>query len=327
MKVLVTGASGFLGSHIAEQLANGGHAVRVLVRETSDRTFLGGFPHEVAIGDVADAGSFPAAVEGIDGVVHAAGLVKARSEADFAAVNGTGTANLLKAIQEAAPDLKRFVYVSSLTAHGPGKDGRPRPLNLPSNPVSAYGRTKLLGEIAVQHSSLASRSVILRMPVIYGPRDPALVPIFQSARFRLAPLLAGGHNRISIVYVDDAVSAVNRMLTSKADVAGNVYTPEDGKVHTWRDLLAAIEQFIGGRALHVYVPRLGYDAAALATEAFGKVLRRPVIFTRDKVREMSQDTWVCSADSLKRDLGWEAKVDITDGTRRTGQWYRDHRWI
>jgi len=327
VKVLVTGASGFLGSHIAEQLASDGHTVRVLVRETSDRTFLEGFPYEVAIGDITDARSLRTVVEGIDGVVHAAGLVKARSENRFAAVNGTGTANLIAAVQEAAPDLKRFVYVSSLTAHGPGRDGRPRPLNLPSNPVSAYGRTKLLGEIAVQHSPLAACSVILRMPVIYGPRDPALVPFFQSARFRFAPLLNGGHNRISVVYVDDAVSAVIGTLISDADVVGNVYTPEDGKVHTWRDLLAAIENFIGGKALCVHVPRLGYDAAALASEAFGKVFRRPVIFTRDKVREMSQDTWVCSADSLKRDLGWEAKVDITDGTRRTGQWYRDHEWI
>jgi nucleoside-diphosphate-sugar epimerase len=327
MKVLVTGASGFLGSHIAEQLANGGHDVRVLVRETSDRTFLQSFPHEVAIGDVADADSLPAAVDGIDGIAHAAGLVKARSEDHFAAVNGIGTANLVAAVQEAAPDLKRFVYVSSLTAHGPGKDGRPRPLNLPSNPVSAYGRTKLLGEMAVQHSSLASRSVTLRMPVIYGPRDPAMVPFFQSARIRFAPLLSGGHNRISVVYVDDAVSAVIGTLTSEADVAGKIYTPEDGTVHTWRDILAAIERFIGRKALRVHVPRLGYVAAALATEVFGKVFRRPVIFTRDKVREMSQETWVCSADSLRRDLGWEAQVNITDGVRRTGQWYRDHKWI
>ncbi|MFQ5472707.1 MAG: NAD-dependent epimerase/dehydratase family protein [Dehalococcoidia bacterium] len=327
MKVLVTGASGFFGSHIAEQLANAGHDVRVLVRETSDHTFLQDFPHEIAIGDIADAGSLPAAVEGVDGVVHAAGLVKARSEAHFAAVNGAGTANLLAAITQSAPDLKRFVYVSSLTAHGPGTHGLPRPIDAPSAPVSAYGRTKLLGEIAARQSPLANRSVILRMPVIYGPRDPALVPFFQSARFRIAPLLTGGHNRISVVYVDDAVSAVIGTLTSEADVVGKIYTPEDGEVHTWRDLLKAIEDFTGSRALRIYVPRIGFDSAAFVTELFGKIVRRPVIFTRDKVREMAQSAWVCSSQTLKQDLGWEAQVDITEGARRTGQWYRDHKWI
>lgn len=327
MKVLVTGASGFFGSHIAEQLANAGHDVRVLLRESSDRTFLQDFPHEVTIGDVADAESLAGAVEGVDGVVHAAGLVKARSEADFAAVNGVGTANLLAAIAQSAPDLKRFVYVSSLTAHGPGTDGLPRPIDAPSAPVSAYGRTKLLGEIAIQQSSLVSRSVILRMPVIYGPRDPAMVPFFQSARFRLAPLLTGGHNRISVVYVDDAVSAVIGTLTSEADIVGNVYTPEDGKAHTWRDILGAIEEFVGSRALRIYVPRIGFDSAAFATEVFGKISRRPVIFTRDKVREMAQSSWVCSSQTLKQDVGWEVRVDLTEGARRTGQWYRDHKWI
>ena len=327
MKILVTGASGFFGSHIAEQLAAAGHNVRVLVRESSDRAALQEFPHELAIGDIADADSLPAAVEGVDRVVHAAGLVKARSEQEFAVVNGTGTANLLAAITESAPDLKRFVYVSSLTAHGPGLDGIPRPIDAPSAPVSAYGRTKLLGEIATQQSSLAKRSVILRMPVIYGPRDPAMVPFFQAARFRLAPLLTGGHNRISIVYVDDAVRAVIGVLTAEADVIGKIYTPEDGTAHTWRDILAAIEKFAGSRALRIYVPRIGFDSAAFATELFGKIARRPVIFTRDKVREMAQSSWLCSALMLKHDLGWEAQVDITEGARRTGQWYRDHKWI
>lgn len=297
------------------------------MRESSDRIFLHEFPHELAIGDIADADSLPAAVEGVHAVVHAAGLVKARSEADFAAVNGAGTANLLAAIAHSAPDLKRFVYVSSLTAHGPCSDGLPRPIDAPSAPVSAYGRTKLLGEIATQQSSLANRSVILRMPVIYGPRDPAMVPFFQSARFRLAPLLTGGHNRISVVYVDDAVSAVIGTLTAEADVIGKIYTPEDGKPHTWRDILGAIEEFVGSRALRIYVPRIGFDSAAFATEVFGKIFRRPVIFTRDKVREMAQSAWVCSSQTLRHDLGWEAQVDITEGARRTGQWYRDHKWI
>ena len=204
MKVLVTGASGFFGSHVAEELARQGVDVRVLLRRTSSRAFLAGFPHEVAIGDVADAGSLPGAVAGVEAVVHAAGLIKARSAAEFDAINARGTANLLAAIGQAAPDLRRFVYVSSLAAHGPSEDGAPRRAEAEPRPLTAYGRSKLAGEEAVRASPISDRAVIVRPSVIYGPRDPALLSFFQAVRWRVAPLLMGGHNRISIVYATPA---------------------------------------------------------------------------------------------------------------------------
>jgi len=327
VKVLVTGASGFLGSHLAQHLAGQRHTVRVLLRRTSNREFLRDFEHEVALGDVTDAASLPPAVEGVEAVVHAAGLVKARTEAEFAAVNAGGTENLLRVIEAANPDLRRFVHISSLAAHGPSPDGSPRPVAAPASPVSAYGRTKLAGEELIRSSGIASRSVIIRPPVIYGPRDPALVPFFQLARFRVAPLLMGGQNRISIVYVADIVHAVHLAVTSEADVGGKIYCPEDGAVHTWRDLLSAVEGSVGRRAVRLSCPRITFEGAALASEAFGFLARRAVSLTRDKVREMAQSAWVCSSQDLRRDLGWEPLVDIRAGASKTGAWYREHHWI
>lgn len=327
MKVLVTGASGFLGSHVAELLAHEGHEVRVLVRRTSSRAFLQGFPHEEALGDVTDASSLPAAVDGVDAVVHAAGLVKARSEAEFAAVNARGTANLLSAIERAAPDLKRFVYVSSLAAHGPSPDGAPQPVDGPPRPITAYGRTKLAGEELTRASAVAGRAVIFRPPVIYGPRDPALVPFFQLARFHFAPLLMGGRNRISIIYVEDIARAIILAAAANAPVANKTYCPEDGAGHSWRDLLSAIEEAAGRKTLRINAPRWAFDAAAVASETFGFVTRRAVSLTREKVDEMSRRYWVCSGESLRRDLGWAPRVGVREGARRTGDWYRLHRWI
>ena len=179
----------------------------------------------------------------------------------------------------------------------------------------------------MRESSLAARSVVFRMPVIYGPRDPALLPFFQAARMRIAPLLDGGHNRTSIVYATDAASAVVQAVTAEADVGGKTYAPEDGCVYTWRDLLAAIKAAVGHGVLMVPTPRLAYEIGALATEAFSAVTRRPVVFTREKVREMAQPAWVVSSETLRQDLAWSPRIQIAEGARLTYDWYRRHHWL
>jgi nucleoside-diphosphate-sugar epimerase len=327
VKVLVTGASGFLGSHIAEQLATAGHEVRALLRLTSSRRFLTHFPHTVTLGDITDPKSLPAAVEDVDAIVHAAALVKARNEAEFKAVNEKGTANLVEAVESTARRLQRFVYISSLAAHGPSDDGKPRPVHAPPRPVSAYGRTKLAGELLVQRSSFADRSVIFRMPVIYGPRDQALLPFFKLAKFRLAPLLMSGRNRISIVYVEDAASAVVQSLEAEAPVGGRIYSPDDGEVYSWRDLLFAVESAVAHRALRLNLPLWTFQAAALTSEAFGFLTRRAISLTRDKVQEMAQPHWVCSSEPLRSDLGWVPRVKMREGAVLTAEWYRANRWL
>jgi len=327
MKVLVTGASGFLGSHIAEKLFADGHEVRLLLRATSSRMWLRQVKYEEAHGDVTDPDSLTAAVQGVDSIVHTAALVKARTEAGFAAVNASGTGNLLRAVEAHGTGVKRFVYVSSLAAHGPSPDGKPRPVDAPPNPLTAYGRTKLAGEDLTRLSSIAPRSVIFRAPVIYGPRDPALVPFFRFAKFRFAPLLMGGRNRVSAVYGPDAAAAIAAAATVEADVDGKTYTLDDGAVYTWRDMLGAVENAVGRRALSLSCPRWTFEAAATASEIFGAVTGRAVVLTHEKVLEMAQKHWVCNSEALSRDLGWSPSVTISAGARLTAAWYNGHGWI
>ncbi len=327
MRILVTGATGFLGSHVAEQLARQGHAVRVLVRRTSDRTFLQGFEAEEVLGEVTQPDTLPAVVDGVEAIVHAAGLTKARSAAEFEAVNAGGTANLLAALDPAQP-LRRFVLISSLAAHGPSEDGRPRPVDAPPAPVTAYGRSKLRAEELVRSwAGDGHAATIIRPPVIYGPRDRQLLPFFQLARWRLAPLLGGGTNTVSWVYAEDAARAAALAATAADDAPSATYTIDDGAVYTWRDLQAAVEEAVGRKALRIPSPPWAYAAAAFVSELYGRLRRQAVSFTRDKVIEMRQPYWVCSHDEISRDLGWEPHVGIGEGTALTAAWYRQHGWL
>jgi nucleoside-diphosphate-sugar epimerase len=223
--------------------------------------------------------------------------------------------------------VKRIVYVSSIAAHGASKSGRPRPVDAPPRPVTAYGRSKLAGELLARRSSLGKRTVIFRPPAIYGPRDPALLPFFQLARYRVIPMLAGGKNRVSMVYATDIARAIYLAATAEANIGGEIYCPEDGAVHTWLGMLAAIEKASGKKMIRLPTPRIFYDGAAIIAEAASAVSRRPVIFTRDKVREMAQHAWVCSSAGLQKDLGWKAEVGITEGARLTYDWYKEAGWL
>src|SRR6478609_1035900 len=189
MTVLVTGASGFLGSHIAEQLSAAGRSVRALVRPSSDQRFLSGLRHvELSYGSVDDPGSCTAALAGVTEVIHAAGLVKARSATEFLRVNTEGTEHLISAAAKSG-SVRRFVFVSSQAAGGPSdRRGTAVAVGTESEPVTAYGRSKLAAEHLVRAEKAHVPSVIIRPPAIYGPRDKEILVFFKAVKSGVLPL-------------------------------------------------------------------------------------------------------------------------------------------
>lgn len=328
MKVLVTGASGFLGSHVAEQLSSAGRKVVALVRRSSNVSFLKTLPNvELAYGAIEDFEAVREATRGVDAIVHAAGLVKAKGEAEFFKCNVEGTENLLRSALEVAPTLKRFVFVSSLAAIGPSLDGKPIACTAKPSPLTHYGRSKLAAEERVLARKDELPVVVLRPPMIYGPRDAESFAFFQSVSRRFLPFLGDGKNTLSVIYAADAAAACVRAIDSDVP-SGSTYFIDDGKVYVWREMLEDVERALGRRAIvRTGVPFPLLRAAALASEQVARFTGKAAMLTRDKVNELSAPHWVCDATDARRDLGWEPQVDWAEGTRRAVEWYRQQRWL
>jgi nucleoside-diphosphate-sugar epimerase len=327
MVVLVTGASGFVGSHVAEQLATAGHHVRALVRATSDVEFLQTLPGlEFATGSIDDPAALREAVAGVDAIVHAAGLVRARSAAEFDACNAGGTASVLAAVRACAPRLERFVLVSSLSAAGPSPDGSPLPDDVAPRPLSDYGRSKLAAERAARAHAPHVPVTIVRPPLVYGPRDRRTLPLFVAASRRLLPIVGDPGGKLSVLYGPDCARACVAALT--ADVpSGSAYFVTDGRAYTRRELLAGLEGAVGRRALAAFpLPEPLAFAAAAAGEAYGKLAGRPAPLTRQTLAELRAQ-WVGDGSGAERALSFRAEVDWPEGARRTATWYRDQGWL
>lgn len=325
MNVLVTGASGFLGGHVAELLSKRGDRVRALVRRTSNRAHLEGLANvELFEGSVEQVERVREATDGVDAVVHVAGLIKARSTDEFFAINVGGTSNLVEAARR--HPLKRFVFISSLEACGPSVDGKPVPADQ-ETPVTAYGRSKLAAEKVVLAAKDEMPVVILRPGAIYGPRDGEILEAFKSIKRGLLPLVAGGEAKGMWIYATDCAEACLRAVDAPVP-SGRAYFVDDGcGPLEQRQMLADAERAMGKRALvRAPLPVPFLMTVARGVEAFGRVANRPVMLTREKATMLLMH-WVCSSAETRRELGWEPKVPWKEGVGRTVQWYRDNGWL
>ena len=221
-KALVTGSNGFVGSHLVEDLLSRGYEVSCLVRKTSNLRWIEGLKVSFVYGELKDKESLKKAVKSQDFVFHLGGLTKAQNSNDYYKANHLGTKNLVEATLESNPGIKRFVYVSSQAAVGPGKDITPLNEDSPCNPVTDYGKSKLLGEKAVLSYKDKLPITIIRPSGIYGPRDTEIFIFFKLIKNHIKPLFGFRENYLSLVYVKDLVFGICLTAESKKAI-GQTY--------------------------------------------------------------------------------------------------------
>jgi nucleoside-diphosphate-sugar epimerase len=325
--ILVTGGTGFIGSHLVERLVAQGRPVRCLVRRA---TTAGDLPRkiELAYGDLVSGVGLADALRGVDTVIHVAGVTKAQAVADYDRGNALATANLLRAAHDAG-NLDRFVHVSSLAAAGPSPADRPLTETDEPRPVSHYGRSKLAGEQAVRQSPLAGITRIVRPPVVYGPRDRDVYQLLRTVARGWMAQIGAAPRRFSHIYVGDLVDG----LIGAADPA-NV-SPEGGRVYYLADATPVCWDEFGkvaarlmGRAVRTFaIPENAAYALGWCAEWWSRLSGKPGILSRDKVLEACSAGWVCNPSRARRELGFRAATSLEDGLRRTLGWYKEAGWL
>jgi nucleoside-diphosphate-sugar epimerase len=360
-KVLVTGASGFIGSHLATALVARGDEVTCLVRRSSQVEPLRALKVHLAYGDVTDPDSLRGAIAGKQVVYHVAGCTKALRRAQLYQVNAQGAYNVARTCAEqATPPVQ--VLVSSLAAAGPALRGRPRTEADRPIQVSQYGRSKRAGERAAEAFADRVPTTIVRPPIVFGEADRDGLELFRPiARFavHLVPGLA--RNRFSLVHADDLVNLLilaaqrgTRLPPQRLSENGDRHPPSCRRAEpntqrtgasprfrsqgyyfaaceqnpAYADLGRMIGAALGRRRVLVLLAATPVMwAAAAGTEIMARVLRRPFILNFDKVREAAAGSWVCSAQKAIDELGYSVGAPLGERLRQTAEWYRRQGWL
>jgi dihydroflavonol-4-reductase len=322
MKALVTGATGFVGSHVAEALRRSGDDVTALARSARKVEALTALGATVVAGDLHDVAALQRAVEDQDVVYHVAGLVAARNEAEFLRANREGTENIVATMERAG--VSRLVLVSSLAAAGPAPRGAPLAGDEPPRPVTAYGRSKLAAEQTVRRSGLSWS--IVRPPIVYGPRDREVLKVFRLARLRIAPVFGDGAQELVAVHAADLAAALIAVATSPA-TAGRTYTACHPEVFTAAEFGVAVAAAMRRSVTTLRIPQSVGRAVLSLTEAAAKLTRQSTILTTDKANEFFQPAWTGDPAPLTRDTGWRAGFDLRHGLAHTYRWYREAGWL
>ena len=325
MRVAVTGGSGFIGAHLVAALAARGAQVRCLLRPASDRSRLPAEAEPVVAADLGDAAALERLVRGCDAVVHLAGLTRSWTTRELYRVNRDGTAALCAALARAEPVVDHLILVSSQAAVGPSRGGRPRREEDPPAPVTAYGRSKLAAErVRLRHPELPI--TVIRPPVVYGPGDRDIFAYFRLVRARVRPELVPTR-RLSMVYVGNLVDALLLALERPPRAGQRVYHVADRGVVTMSEVAEWIAAAYGRPTWRLPVPQSALAVAGLPLAAAGRLLRRDLLLSRDKLREIAQPAWILATCSIQVQLDYRPRVDTRAGVRHTAQWYRDHGWL
>ena len=331
MKILITGASGFIGSFIVEEALRRGFETWAAVRKSSSREWLKDERINFIELNLSSKAQLVEQLKGkaFDYVVHAAGVTKCLNKADFRRINTEGTKNLVDALIETGMPLKRLVFVSSLSVFGAIKEQQPyeeiRESDMPQ-PNTEYGRSKLAAEQYLD--SLGSRIpyIILRPTGVYGPKEKDYFIMAKSIKQHSDFAVGYRQQDITFVYVEDVVQAI--FLALEKGENGRKYFLSDGQVYQSATFSKLIHEALGRPWwIRLTVPEWVLRIVTFCGEYTGRMTGKVTALNNDKYNILRQRNWRCDIEPARKELGYQPKVMLDEGVKRTIKWYQEHGWL
>lgn len=326
MKALVTGGTGFVGSHLTEKLLEKGWNVKCFTRKTSNLRWLKNLNVEIVCGSFFDDSSLKKAVEDVDYIFHIAGAVMSKTKQGYFISNQIATKNLAEAAIKYNKNLKRFIYLSSQTVYGPSLNGEPTKETDDCKPITTYGKSKLAAEKELLNLSEELPLTIIRPPAIYGPRDEAIYQYFLAVSKGLISLIGFSDKYISIIHSHDLVNGI-MLAAENENAVGEIYNISSEKYYSWKEIGDICKKAIGRKTFTIRLPHFLVYTVAAFSQLFGYLTTKGAVFNIEKARDFTQKYWILSPEKAIKQLGFKQEVSLEDGIKSTIEWYKQNGWM
>lgn len=326
MKYFITGATGFVGSWVAEKLTQESAEVICLVRKTSNLRWLNHLPVKYHYGSLNDYDSLKSGVESADYVLHIGGVTKTLNVKEFYQGNVQATQNLLSVVKEVNPDLKKFVHISSQAAVGPSESQNPIDETHSCHPLTHYGKSKLETELVVHQFLDKLPITILRPSTVYGPRDTDVYEAFRNIKTGINLKVGKDEQYVSMIHVFDLADGIIH-TTKHNDGIGETYFICNDQIYSWSEVIEIIKSLMNKKALNLSVPYMVAYVVASVIELGARIRRKPTILDREKMKEIREHYWTASNQKLEKQLGFSPKLSLEEGFEITYEWYKQNSWI
>jgi len=314
LRAMITGATGFIGSHLTETLALRKWEVTCLVRPQSQTDFIQKFSVRILRGPLDGREVLERAVEGQDYIFHLAARIRSAPREVYEKSNHKLTRDLVSACLSRNPNVKRFVYISSIAAAGPSPLDQHADETLAPCPVSEYGQTKLEGEKAVQEVWNKIPATIIRPPNVYGPRQLETDLLIKLIQKRVVPILRSMEKSTSLIYIDDLIQGILQAVESP-NTQGQIYYLTDGAGYSWREIILTIKRNVLGEALFLPLPEEIISFFALLSDILKAAGMKRLFFGQRAWQAMVQTHWLFSSSKATRDFGFTPCYNLDEGIK------------
>ncbi|MGD1006634.1 MAG: NAD(P)-dependent oxidoreductase [Ignavibacteriaceae bacterium] len=324
--VIVTGANGFVGSHLVDLLLSKNYIVRCITRKSSDLRWLKGKNIEVYDCGLNDKEKLKKVFESAEYIYHVAGVVKSKSPEGYFNGNVETTRNLLDTALEFKNSIKKFLVVSSQTAVGPSFSEKPVDETAKCSPITTYGKSKLAEENLAKSYMDNLPITICRAPAVYGERDTEILIFFKTFSQGLMTTIGFDLKKLSLIHVLDLVNGFYLAAISEKS-AGETYFISSEKLYTWKEVGDVTAKVLNKKPVKVKVPHSIVYSIATMAQFFAMFGSKPATLNIEKAKDITRRFWTCDTSKAVKELGYRQNISIEEGIKRTCDWYKEMKWI